>query len=74
MTNDDKGDKIITMTYRKKFIPHINLRKALHHPRLDTIEAEPKQDFADGSGFLAEMREMDYLADESIKSYAPTTN
>ena len=74
MTSDDKGDKIITMTYRKKFIPHIHLRKALYNPRLDNQETEPKQDFADGSGFLAEMREIDYLADESIKSYAPTTN
>ena len=62
------------MIYRKKFIPHINLRKALHHPRLDSIEAEPKQDFADGSGFLAEMREMDHKADKAIQSYAPTAN
>ena len=63
------------MTYRKKFIPGANLKKILkhpNHPRLDNIESEPKQDFADGSGFLSELRQLDQAVDDAIKSYAPT--
>ena len=65
------------MTYRKKFIPGANLRKIIkhpNHPRIDNIESEPKQDFADGSGFLAAMRQLDFAADEALKSHAPTTS
>ena len=58
---------------KKKFIPYVNLKKTLKHPRLDNIESEPKQDFADGGAFLAEMRELDFAADEALKAIAPTT-
>ncbi len=63
--------------YRKKFIPGANLRKIIkhpNHPRLDNSESEPKTDFADGSGFLNEMRQLDFAADEALKSHAPTTS
>ena len=59
------------MTYRKKFIPEANLRKMLKHrdhPRLDDQESQPKQDFADSSKLLSEIRGLDHLADEAIKS------
>ena len=62
---------------KKKFIPDANLKKILKHrdhPRLDDTESQTKQDFADGSGFLAEMREMDFAADEALKSHALTTS
>jgi len=64
------------MTYRKKFIPEANLKKILKHrdhPRIDDAESQPKQDFNQGTGFLAEMRGLDHLADEALKSHAPTT-
>jgi len=65
------------MTYKKKFIPQTNLRKILrhpNHPRLDNIESEPKQDFADGSGFLSELKQLDQAVDEALKSHAATTS
>jgi len=65
------------MTYKKKFIPGTNLKRILKHrdhPRLDHIETEPKQSFEDGSGFLAELRQLDQAADEALRSHAPTVN
>jgi hypothetical protein len=64
------------MIYRKKFIPRTNLRKLLknrEHSRIDNTESEPKQEFADGSSFLAELRQLDAAADEALKSHSPTT-
>ncbi len=64
------------MMYRKKFIPGANLRKIIkhpNHPRIDN-EEKPKPQYEDGSGFLAEMRQLDFAADEVLKSHAPTTS
>ncbi|GAG58100.1 unnamed protein product [marine sediment metagenome] len=62
------------MTSRKKFIPEANLRKILkhpNHPRIDNIESEPKTDFADGSGFLSELRALDQQVGDAIKASVP---
>lgn len=62
------------MTYRKKFVPEANLwrlRKHPNHPRLDNSESEPKQDFADGSGFLSELKQLDQAVDDAIKASVP---
>ena len=67
------------MKKKKMFVNHPNLRlllkrKTVDHPRLDDIESQPKQDFAQGTGFLAEMRQLDQAADEALKSHAATTS
>jgi len=63
------------MTYKKPLIPREIIKKLLEkrkNPRIDN--EEPQNDHEDGSGFLSEMRQLDHLADESLKSRAPTNN
>ncbi len=71
--HNPKTEDYIIM-YRKKFIPQTNLRKIIRHPnqpRLDNTESEPKTDFADGSGFLSELKQLDQAVDDAIKASVP---